>query len=38
MAEILEDYIRFHVVDPDIDPKSDRAEAAERLGGRGRMA
>jgi FrmR/RcnR family transcriptional regulator, repressor of frmRAB operon len=31
MAEILEDYIRFHVVDPDLDPKSDQAEAAEQL-------
>ena len=31
MAEILEDHIRFHVVDPDIDPKSDQAEAAEQL-------
>jgi len=31
MAEILEDHIRFHVVDPDIDPESDQAEAAEQL-------
>ncbi len=31
MAEILEDHIRFHVVDPDVDPESDQAEAAEQL-------
>lgn len=31
MAEVLEDHIRFHVVDPEIDPKSDQAEAAEEL-------
>jgi len=31
MAEILEDHIRFHVVDPDINPESEQAEAAEQL-------
>jgi len=31
MAEILEGHIRFHVVDPDIDPGSRQAEAAEQL-------
>ena len=31
MAEILEGHIRFHVVDPDMDPQSDQAEAAEQL-------
>lgn len=31
MAEILEDHIRFHVVDPDIDPESDQAQATEQL-------
>lgn len=31
MAEILEDHIRFHVVDPNIDPESEQAEAAEQL-------
>jgi len=31
MAEILEDHIRFHVVDPDIDPESEKAVATEQL-------
>lgn len=31
MAEILEDHIRYHVVDPDLDPASDQAEATEQL-------
>ena len=31
MAEILEDHIRFHIVDPDVDPESDQAEATEEL-------
>jgi DNA-binding FrmR family transcriptional regulator len=31
MAEILEDHIRFHVVDPSVEPGSDQAEAAEQL-------
>ena len=31
MAELLEDHIRFHVVDPDEDPESERAEATEQL-------
>jgi DNA-binding FrmR family transcriptional regulator len=31
MAEILEDHIRFHVVDPDMHPESEQAEAAEQL-------
>jgi DNA-binding FrmR family transcriptional regulator len=31
MAEILEDHIRFHVADPDLDPESEQAEATEQL-------
>lgn len=31
MAEILEDHIRFHVVDPEISPESEQAEATEQL-------
>ncbi len=31
MGEILEDHIRLHVVDPDLDPKSDQGEATEQL-------
>ena len=31
MAEILEDHIRFHVMDPDLDPESAQAEASEEL-------
>ena len=31
MAEILEDHVRFHVVDPDIPPDSEQAEATEQL-------
>ena len=31
MAEILEDHIRFHVVDPDLDPLSVQGEATEQL-------
>ena len=31
MAEILEDHIRYHVVDPELDPASDQAEATEQL-------
>jgi DNA-binding FrmR family transcriptional regulator len=31
MAEILEGHIRFHVVDPDHDPRSERARAAQEL-------
>jgi DNA-binding FrmR family transcriptional regulator len=31
MSQILEDHIRFHVVDPDIDMNSEQAEAAEQL-------
>lgn len=31
MAEILEEHIRFHVVDPEIDPKSKQAQATEQL-------
>ncbi|HEY5061835.1 MAG TPA: metal/formaldehyde-sensitive transcriptional repressor [Gemmatimonadaceae bacterium] len=31
MAEILEDHIRFHVLDPDLDPESEQAEASEEL-------
>ena len=31
MAEILEDHIRFHVADPDLDPESVQSEATEQL-------
>ncbi|MEO7086180.1 MAG: metal/formaldehyde-sensitive transcriptional repressor [Gemmatimonadaceae bacterium] len=31
MVEILEDHIRFHVIDPDIEPESPQAEATEEL-------
>jgi DNA-binding FrmR family transcriptional regulator len=31
MAEILESHIRFHVVDPDVNPKSDQAREAQEL-------
>jgi DNA-binding FrmR family transcriptional regulator len=31
MAEILEDHIRFHVMDPDANPESEQAEAGEEL-------
>jgi DNA-binding FrmR family transcriptional regulator len=31
MVEILEDHIRFHVADPDVDPESEQAEATEEL-------
>ncbi len=31
MAEMLEDHIRYHVVDPDADPESEQGEAAEQL-------
>jgi DNA-binding FrmR family transcriptional regulator len=31
MAEIMEGHIRFHVVDPDQDPTSERAKAAQEL-------
>ncbi len=31
MAEILEDHIRFHVVDPALHPESEQAEATEQL-------
>jgi DNA-binding FrmR family transcriptional regulator len=31
MVEILEDHIRFHVMDPELDPESEQAEAAEEL-------
>ncbi len=31
MAEILEDHIRFHVVEPGLDPESEQAEATEQL-------
>jgi DNA-binding FrmR family transcriptional regulator len=31
MAEVLEDHIRFHVLEADADPESDRAQAAEQL-------
>jgi DNA-binding FrmR family transcriptional regulator len=31
MAEILEDHIRYHVMDPDADPESEQSEAGEEL-------
>ena len=31
MAELLEDHIRFHVINPDQDPESEQAEATEQL-------
>ena len=31
MAEILEDHIRFHVADPDVNPESEQADAVEQL-------
>ena len=31
MAEIMEGHIRFHVVDPDQDPTSERAKDAQEL-------
>ena len=31
MAEILDGHIRFHVVDPDQDPSSEKAKAAQEL-------
>lgn len=31
MAEVLDGHIRFHVVDPDQNPSSDRAQATQEL-------
>jgi len=31
MAEVLDGHIRFHVLDPDQDPKSERAKATQEL-------
>lgn len=31
MAEILEDHVRYHVVDPSTPPDSEQAEATEQL-------
>jgi FrmR/RcnR family transcriptional regulator, repressor of frmRAB operon len=31
MAEVIEGHIRFHVVDPDHNPASERAKAAQEL-------
>ena len=31
MAEVLEDHVRYHVIDPDADPESEQAQAAEQL-------
>ncbi len=31
MAEVIEGHIRFHVVDPDHNPASERAQAAQEL-------
>jgi len=31
MAEVLDGHIRFHVMDPDQDPKSERARATQEL-------
>jgi len=30
-AELIEDHIRYHVVDPDHDPDTDRAKGAAEL-------
>ncbi|HLQ68084.1 MAG TPA: metal/formaldehyde-sensitive transcriptional repressor [Gemmatimonadales bacterium] len=30
-AEVLEDHIRYHVVDPEADPESEQVQAAEEL-------
>jgi DNA-binding FrmR family transcriptional regulator len=31
MSEILESQIRFHVVNPDVDPRSEQSKAAQEL-------
>lgn len=31
MAEIFEDHVRFHVIDPAMDPESKQAQATEEL-------
>ena len=31
MAEVMEDHIRFHVVDPAREPNSERAQGAQEL-------
>jgi len=31
MAEVLDGHIRFHVMDPDHDPTSEKAKAAQEL-------
>jgi FrmR/RcnR family transcriptional regulator, repressor of frmRAB operon len=31
MAEVLEDHVRFHVIDPETDPESEQAKAADQL-------
>jgi FrmR/RcnR family transcriptional regulator, repressor of frmRAB operon len=31
MAEVLEDHVRFHVIDPATDPESEQAKAADQL-------
>jgi DNA-binding FrmR family transcriptional regulator len=31
MAEVLDGHIRFHVVDPDQDPRSEKAKATQEL-------
>jgi DNA-binding FrmR family transcriptional regulator len=31
MAEVVEGHVRFHIVDPDRDPTSPEAEAAQEL-------
>ena len=31
MAEILEDHIRYHVIDPEVEPESEQADATEQL-------
>ena len=31
MAEVLEDHVRFHVIDPETDPASEQAKAADQL-------
>jgi DNA-binding FrmR family transcriptional regulator len=31
MAEILETHIRFHIVNPDVNPKSEQSKEAQEL-------
>jgi hypothetical protein len=31
MAEVIEGHIRFHIIDPNVKPKSAKAQAAQEL-------